>query len=112
MITRRFVTPLLCLAGVIGFAGCSQSPAEERAEQYLNRVQDAQTSQADPRALSTLRFLESDLQSPIIEVRGINDEDGDQRDDDGRVEVRVADQTACVMLPSKGTSGEVDSGGC
>lgn len=102
---------LVGLTVLSSVAGCSQNVAEERAEQFLTRVQDAQTSQADPRALSTLRFLESDLKRPV-ELRGLTDEDGDRRDDDGRVEVLAADHAACVTLPSNADSGEVVPGSC
>jgi hypothetical protein len=42
------------------------------------------------------------------EIVGIEDGDGDGRDDDGRVEVRVEDEAACVTVQQ---NGEVDVSG-
>jgi hypothetical protein len=39
------------------------------------------------------------------EVTGISDADGDGRDDDGKVEVRVEDEAACVTVHENGEVG-------
>lgn len=45
------------------------------------------------------------------EVTGIDDTDGDGRDDDGYVEIGVGDQAACVTVEANGEVG-VDNGEC
>jgi len=44
-------------------------------------------------------------------VEGITDGDGDGRDDDGRVELRVGDQAACVVVSAE-NDVSVENGAC
>jgi hypothetical protein len=46
------------------------------------------------------------------DIAGIADDDGDGVDDDGRVEVRVGDQVACVELPESGDEIDVTDDAC
>lgn len=45
------------------------------------------------------------------DVGGITDTDGDGKDDDGHVEIRVGDQKACLTVEENGNVG-VDDGAC
>lgn len=46
------------------------------------------------------------------EVVGLQDGDGDGRDDDGRVELRVGDESACLSVSRDGEDVDVEGGGC
>lgn len=46
------------------------------------------------------------------EVTGIDDADGDGRDDDGRVEIVASEERACLTLPEEGGNVDVRSGPC
>jgi len=46
------------------------------------------------------------------EVLGIDDGDGDGTDDDGKVELKVSDKSACVTVPETGKEVDVTDGVC
>ena len=46
------------------------------------------------------------------EVAGIDDGDGDGQDDDGKVELKVSDKSACVTVPETGEDVDVTDGAC
>lgn len=46
------------------------------------------------------------------EVVGLTDSDGDGRDDDGRIELQVGDESACVSVSENGESVDVEGGAC
>lgn len=107
LLARNAVCLLVCLLA----ASCGQSPAADTADPFLTRVRDAQTSQADPRALRTLEYLGSELPEGAG-LDGVEDRDKDGRDDDGFVEVKLGNGTACVTLPDADSRGQVSDGPC
>lgn len=107
LLARNAVCLLVCLLA----ASCGQSPAADTADPFLTRVRDAQTSQADPRALRTLEYLGSELPEGAG-LDGVEDSDKDGRDDDGFVEVKLGNGTACVTLPDADSRGQVSDGPC
>jgi hypothetical protein len=107
LLARTVVCLLVCWLS----ASCGQSPAADTADQFLTRVRDAQTSQADPRALRTLEYLGSELPEGAV-LDGVEDIDEDARDDDGLVEVKLGKGTACVILPNADSRGQVSDGPC
>lgn len=107
LLARTAVCLLVCWLA----ASCGQSPAADTADQFLTRVRDAQTSQADPRALRTLEYLGSELPEGAV-LDSVEDSDTDGRDDDGFVEVKLGDGTACVTLPDADSRGRVSDGPC
>lgn len=64
-------------------------------------VADDLGDESERRNVDVLREAVDDLPGDP-EVVGIADEDGDGRDDDGRVEVRVDDEAACVAIATNG----------
>src|SRR5919106_6011373 len=56
----------------------------------------------DRRTVSAIRDAADPLPGEP-EVAGIEDGDGDQRDDDGTIEVRVEDEAACVSISGDGS---------
>jgi hypothetical protein len=56
----------------------------------------------DRRTVSAIRDAADRLPGEP-EVAGIEDGDGDQRDDDGTIEVRVEDEAACVSISGDGS---------
>lgn len=61
----------------------------------------------DRRNVDVLRRAADDVPGDP-DISGIADEDGDGRDDDGKVEVRVEDQTACLTIAEDGDTDVSD----
>lgn len=64
-----------------------------------------------PRDVAILEDAAADLPGDPA-ITGIADRDGDDRDDDGRVEVRVGDQRACLTVAVRGGDVDVTGGAC
>jgi hypothetical protein len=75
------------------------------------KAQDTDDASGGVRNMEALRVAASDLPGDP-EVTGIEDADGDGRDDDGYVQVTVEDENACVTLPESGDDIEVSGGAC
>ncbi|HEX6419689.1 MAG TPA: hypothetical protein VFZ77_14415 [Acidimicrobiales bacterium] len=65
---------------------------------------------ADRRDVSVIEAAVDELPGDP-EVTGIDDGDGDGRDDDGKVEVRVGDEVACLAIADDGETS-VDGEAC
>ena len=63
------------------------------------------------RDVATLRDAAADLPGDP-EIVGIEDADGDGRDDDGKVEVRTGDQAACLTIADDGNDVDVADRAC
>ena len=63
------------------------------------------------RDVATLRDAAADLPGDP-EIVGVDDADGDGRDDDGKVEVRTGDQAACVTVAEDGDDVDIADGAC
>jgi hypothetical protein len=46
------------------------------------------------------------------DITGIEDGDGDGKDDDGKVEAHVGDQAACLTISEDGKDTDVENGAC
>ncbi|QZY30627.1 hypothetical protein [Nocardioides coralli] len=103
----RTASALLCVLLVAGCAG--GDPAMEAGKTWLAVVEDARGS--DGWSVETLETATTDLPNGA-EATGIVDDDGDGRDDDGRVSVTADGEWACVTLPGAGEDGDVASGAC
>lgn len=114
----------------LGLAACDDDTRDELADDARDvgeQVEDA-TGEASARAVAeTLRgaIVADDLDGGASrrdvrvleesiadlpgdpEVTGIDDGDGDGRDDDGVVEVRVGDQRACLQIAEPGADDDV-----
>ena len=75
------------------------------------KAQDTDDATGGVRNVEALRTAAADLPGDP-EVTGIEDADGDGRDDDGYVQVNVDDESACVTLPVSGDDIEVSGGSC
>ena len=117
------------LAAAVVLLGCSE--AEDRVREGVgaavgdaaavasaqalataaNQVADRDPSGLTVRSVAALRRAAEQLPS-AVQVGGIDDGDGDGLDDDARVEVRVVDGAACLVLPTDGGSSDVTRGPC
>jgi hypothetical protein len=75
------------------------------------KAQDTDDASGGVRNVEALRAAAADLPGDP-EVTGIDDGDGDGRDDDGYVQVTVEGENACVTLPESGDDIEVSGGAC
>jgi hypothetical protein len=134
---RRFrVWPLLVIAALVGgmFVACGDDDDGD-GETDIDEIDDQAaevTDSAGARGVAEalrLVLIEDDLdddqhvrdvdvlQESVDdlpgepEVLGIADEDGDGKDDDGKVEIRVNDEVACMSV-SMDSDVEVTGGGC
>lgn len=73
-------------------------------------VEDLERSEA-ARDVDVLREAVDDLPGDP-QVSGIEDTDGDGRDDDGQIEVIVDEERACVTVPDGGGDIDVSNGAC
>jgi hypothetical protein len=75
------------------------------------KAQDADEGSGGIRSVEVLRGAATDLPGDP-DITGIADGDGDRRDDDGFVQVKVGDESACVTLPESGDDVDVSGGAC
>ena len=75
------------------------------------RAQDTDEATGGVRNVEALREAAKDLPGDP-EITGIDDSDGDGRDDDGYVQAKVGDENACLTLPESGHDVDVAGGGC
>jgi uncharacterized membrane protein len=75
------------------------------------KAQDTNEATGGVRNIEALREAAKDLPGDP-EITGIEDADGDSRDDDGYVQAKVEDETACVTLPESGDDVDVSGGAC
>ena len=128
---RHLLVASLVLVGLVAGAGCdddTEDQAQETIEDIESDLEDT-AGQASARSIAeALRSLmleddgEQDLRSVEgiqenlddlpgdPEVTGIDDANGDGLDDDGRVEVRVGDQAACLVI--SGDEIDVENRAC
>lgn len=113
------------LAAVALVAGCGSGNDEESNEfeevtesagarvlaEAMRVTLVADDNHDDRRTVEALEEAASDLPgSP--EIDGIEDEDGDGRDDDGNVTVHVDDEVACLSIDEEGDDVDVTGGAC
>ena len=108
----------VALAIVLPLGGCGDDDSDEGAEDVAESAGARVVAEAIRASLlvrdlddgqraddvDVLREAVSDLVGEP-DVSGIDDSDGDGRDDDGKVEVRVDDEAACLSVAD---NGEVD----
>jgi hypothetical protein len=132
---RRFIAALAATAFAFSFfAACSEDTQDDigdAAESVREDVEDAAGSAGargvavslqgaleakdipqgeSERSVSVLEDVVRDLPGDP-DVTGIEDSDGDGEDDDGKVQVNVEDQSACLTIAADGNT-EVDGGRC
>ena len=90
-----------------------EAGARAAAEAYRASVKAHDTDEASGgvRNVEALRVVVKDLPGDP-EITGIDDRDGDGRDDDGYVQATVGDETACITLPETGDDIDVSGGAC
>lgn len=72
---------------------------------------DERADDEGPRSMAVIQENIDDLPGEP-EIVGVADDDGDGVDDDGRVEVRVDDQAACLTLGDVGEDADIDDEAC
>lgn len=122
---RRWRLAALPLVAAIALAGCGKdndednSRAEEVTESAGARVLAeairvtlvADGNHDDRRTVEALEEAVSDIPGDP-EVTGIEDDDGDGRDDDGEVVIHVDDEVACLTVDDDGKDVDVTGGEC
>lgn len=134
-LTRRLwigTSVALLAAAAVGCSDEDRAEITSAAEDARESVEDAAGTAAaraaaeslraalkldDPSGTATLRDVAviqaaAEKLPDDLELAGLADDDGDGRDDDGRVEVRVNDQAACLIIPAEGDDTSVDNGPC
>lgn len=122
---RTILTTIAAL-GLLGVVACGDDEeVDERIEEGVEQG-SARSAAEWMRADLTRRDLQSDehLRDVSIledsadsipgspEVTGIEDTTGDGRDDDGNVEIRVGDESACLEVTDDGETVHVEGGSC
>lgn len=89
-----------------------QAGAVAAAEDLRARIKANDTADEEGlRSVAAINESASDVVgSPT--VSGVDDGDGDGLDDDGKVQVEVGGESACVTLPASGDDTSVDRGTC
>ena len=83
--------------------------ARGAAEYVHGRVKAADDQ--DPRSVELLQGYVDDLPSQA-KVTGLDDQDGDGLDDDGKVQFTVGDKSSCLTIPETGTDTQVSDDAC
>ena len=132
----RLIITLLALLGLVA-ASCgddddggdnADDEAQELEEDAEDLIQEggARAAAETVRASLVARNLDEDehlrdvavLEEAIDnvpggpEVSGLDDGDGDGRDDDGRLQLKVGDESACVAVSEDGQTVDVEGGAC
>jgi hypothetical protein len=63
------------------------------------------------RSIAALEEVEQDMPGKP-DISGIQDDDHDGQDDDGKVLVKVNDKMACVIIPATGDNTDIEEGPC
>ncbi|MCU1344686.1 MAG: hypothetical protein JWL70_952 [Acidimicrobiia bacterium] len=134
LLTRASALGLVCLLGV---AACSDdsgkstaSKVQDQAKQVAGDVKDSANDAAaravaesyraalkakgGGQSLRTITLL-NDVKGTLPgspDISGITDGDGDGKDDDGKVQVKVNNGQACVTVPATGDLVDVTGGSC
>lgn len=87
-------------AGEVGDLA-EDASARSVAEAFRAALLSDEADGANRRSVAVLQESAGDLPGDP-EVRGIDDADGDGRDDDGRVELAVNDESSCLMISETG----------
>ncbi len=136
---RRLLVALATLAAVVlafsPLASCSDEAQDETGEAVDEVVEDAEGGVDEVQARGSAEALRVSLKGNDTadeegirsvaaineaaedlpgdpEVTGVDDGDGDGLDDDGKVQVTVDGQQACVVLPAEGEDTTVEDGAC
>jgi hypothetical protein len=92
-------------------AGEAGARAAAEAFRASLKARDTEDATGGVRNVEALREAAKDLPGDP-EITGINDADGDGRDDDGYVQAKVADENACITLPQSSDDIDVTGGAC
>ncbi len=136
--TRRLLAPavlLLVLAAPLLAAGCSSDTTSKAKDTVSSAKDDAKVDADKAAARTAAEALRASLKANktadkegIRSTKAINeaaadlpgdakfsgvaDSNSDGQDDDGKVQVDVGDQHACLTLPATGKNIDVTSGAC
>jgi hypothetical protein len=131
----RYVRMSLAALAVVGLlaggAACdddTRDKAKEAVESAKEKVGEAGARAAAEAFRASLKAQDDDVPGGVRNVdvlreaakdlpgdpaiTGIDDADGDGRDDDGYVQAKVGDETACVTVPESGDDIDVSGGAC
>lgn len=86
-----------------------EGAARGHAEIFRQRLTDLGRDDEPSREVTDLEDIASELPGDP-QVTGIEDNDGDGEDDDGKVQITVGESSACVTIA--GSSVEIDDGAC
>lgn len=89
----------------------SAGGARGMAETYRGLVKTKANGQ-DLRSMTVLNDAKSGLPSSNVAVSGLNDANGDGKDDDGYVQFSLDNRSSCVQLPATGDNTEVTNEAC
>jgi hypothetical protein len=128
----RITVSALALVSVAALgAGCSKSTTDSAKETVKNAANDAKRAGAvviadalreaikheasdrheSPRSLTVIDAAIHDIPG-TPDVVGVVDANHDGLDDDGKLEVKVGDQYACLTIPAQGDAYDTTGGRC
>jgi hypothetical protein len=133
--TRRVVALLVAAAAMFSFGACSDETKSKVKDAAKSAREDAANAAGTAAAYTEAQALRAALKAKDLKqgqterdvsvlnqvvrdlpgdpkVTGIKDGNGDGKDDDGKVEVHVGDQAACLTISADGKDTNVDKGAC
>ena len=121
----------LGIVGLVAVGACdddTRDKAEETAESIKEKAGEAGARAAAEAFRASLKAQNDDVPGGVRnvevlreaakdlpgdpEITGIDDSDGDGRDDDGHVQAKVGDENACITVPETGDDIDVTGGAC
>jgi hypothetical protein len=128
--TRMSVVALV-VVGLMAVGACdddTRDKAEETVEDVKEKAGEAGARAAAEAFRASLKAQDDDVAGGVRnvdvlrkaaedlpgdpEITGIDDTDGDGRDDDGYVQATVGDENACITVPETGDDIDVTGGAC
>ncbi|HEY7136237.1 MAG TPA: hypothetical protein VIB48_14335 [Acidimicrobiia bacterium] len=128
----RLVVGAVALVSMVTFGiGCSKSTTDAAKKTVKNATNDIKRDTAigiadalreaikhqasdkhqSPRSIAVIQAAINDIPG-TPDVSGVVDANHDGLDDDGRVEVKVGDQYACLTIPQQGDTYDTKGGRC
>jgi hypothetical protein len=129
---RRLAAGAVALVSMVTFGfGCSKSTTDAAKKTVRNATNDIKRDTAigiadalreaikhqasdkhqSPRSIAVIQAAIHDIPG-TPDVSGVVDANHDGLDDDGKVQVKVGDQYACLTIPQQGDSYDTKGGPC
>jgi hypothetical protein len=132
---RRVVASVVVAVACLSFGACSDDTKDKVKDAAKSVREDAENAAGTAAAYGVAQSFRAAIKAKDLpdgttardvsvlndvardlpgdpDIRGITDSDGDGKDDDGRVEVHVGGQAACVTINADGSDTKVEKDAC